>query len=325
MSQEEEPPSPVSRRLSKKDTREIQDLHRQVAELQREIAEKTMQLGDTSADRSVGDRDARLGEGDVGDQDGTWLGEPEVRLRSSEAEALDDAKHGVGFEVDTLFLLGSPVGLFLRLRRISLAAHVLPKVRQVFNIYHPSDLVAYRIEPFVHRSYAQVLPRMVPDYTIPIANMENTPRTTEPRVGIEKETEKGVISRSGSSSRARSDSKEQSTLLSYFGLSTAVGDDEDKKNEVEEEVKVEIGEGEAPHGRIEDGMRPPTNLYPNPNPNPNLNHNHNLNPNPNPNPNLNLSPNAHLNPNPSSNPNPNPNWRTLRFHPEAWIDLRGAR
>jgi len=51
---------------------------------------------------------------------------------------MEDGGTGIRFEVDSLFLIGSPVGLFLRLRGISLAASALPKIRRVYNIYHPS-------------------------------------------------------------------------------------------------------------------------------------------------------------------------------------------
>ncbi|TYZ62563.1 hypothetical protein PybrP1_004764 [[Pythium] brassicae (nom. inval.)] len=55
------------------------------------------------------------------------------------------------FEVENLFCFGSPVGLFLNVRGQKLdRAFRLPTCRRLFNIYHPYDPVAYRIEPIVN-------------------------------------------------------------------------------------------------------------------------------------------------------------------------------
>lgn len=57
----------------------------------------------------------------------------------------------LSFRVDNLFCFGSPVGLFLRVRGQQLdASFSLPTCRRVFNIYHPYDPVAYRIEPILN-------------------------------------------------------------------------------------------------------------------------------------------------------------------------------
>lgn len=55
------------------------------------------------------------------------------------------------FEVEDLFCFGSPVGLFLNVRGQKLdRSFCLPTCRRLFNIYHPYDPVAYRIEPIVN-------------------------------------------------------------------------------------------------------------------------------------------------------------------------------
>lgn len=55
------------------------------------------------------------------------------------------------FEIEDLFCFGSPVGLFLNVRGQRLARDFrLPTCRRLFNIYHPYDPVAYRIEPIVN-------------------------------------------------------------------------------------------------------------------------------------------------------------------------------
>ncbi|KAJ0405032.1 hypothetical protein ATCC90586_004771 [Pythium insidiosum] len=55
------------------------------------------------------------------------------------------------FDVENLFCFGSPVGLFLNVR----GQHIdrdfrLPTCLRLFNIYHPYDPVAYRIEPILN-------------------------------------------------------------------------------------------------------------------------------------------------------------------------------
>ena len=65
--------------------------------------------------------------------------------------------HGLDFEVDTLVCMGSPLGVFLSLRECKIAPtpgphHVYPRVRKMYNINHPADPVAYRLEPFIARS-----------------------------------------------------------------------------------------------------------------------------------------------------------------------------
>lgn len=77
------------------------------------------------------------------------------------------------FEVDKLFIAGSPLGCFLALRGVNQAAGTglgtnasaalmqcnpnrpgprdgLPKINRLYNIYHPYDPVAYRLEPLAY-------------------------------------------------------------------------------------------------------------------------------------------------------------------------------
>ncbi|TMW67352.1 hypothetical protein Poli38472_012468 [Pythium oligandrum] len=70
---------------------------------------------------------------------------------STPRNATDHGVPELAFEVDNLFCFGSPVGLFLNVRgqTIDLDFH-LPTCKRVFNIYHPYDPVAYRIEPILN-------------------------------------------------------------------------------------------------------------------------------------------------------------------------------
>ncbi|CAH0474251.1 unnamed protein product [Peronospora belbahrii] len=61
----------------------------------------------------------------------------------------------LAFDVENLFCFGSPVGLFLNVRGQKLDRDFqLPRCRRLFNIYHPYDPVAYRIEPILNPARA---------------------------------------------------------------------------------------------------------------------------------------------------------------------------
>lgn len=79
------------------------------------------------------------------------------------------------FKVDTFFAVGSPLGLFLALRNIRLGigkgkdywceeniTEEMPACRQMFNIFHPFDPVAYRVEPLVCKEYTDKRPVIIP-------------------------------------------------------------------------------------------------------------------------------------------------------------------
>ena len=67
------------------------------------------------------------------------------------------------FTVDYLFTLGSPLGLFLTVRPPQDGeALELPHGTRLYNIFHPYDPVAYRLEPLLLRSLAHEEPGLVP-------------------------------------------------------------------------------------------------------------------------------------------------------------------
>ncbi|KAJ4713806.1 phospholipase SGR2 [Melia azedarach] len=79
------------------------------------------------------------------------------------------------FKVDTFFAVGSPLGVFLALRNIRIGIgkgqeywaeeniiEEMPACRQMFNIFHPFDPVAYRIEPLVCKEYIHKRPVIIP-------------------------------------------------------------------------------------------------------------------------------------------------------------------
>ncbi|XP_078128790.1 SEC23-interacting protein isoform X1 [Sander vitreus] len=59
--------------------------------------------------------------------------------------------HALDFEPMNFFALGSPIGMFLTVRGLEKIDEMyqLPTCKRFFNIYHPLDPVAYRIEPMI--------------------------------------------------------------------------------------------------------------------------------------------------------------------------------
>lgn len=79
------------------------------------------------------------------------------------------------FKVDTFFAVGSPLGVFLSLRNVRIGigkgkdyweedniVEEMPACRKMFNIFHPFDPVAYRIEPLVCKEYLNKRPVIIP-------------------------------------------------------------------------------------------------------------------------------------------------------------------
>ncbi|KAM0037137.1 putative DDHD domain, alpha/Beta hydrolase [Helianthus debilis subsp. tardiflorus] len=79
------------------------------------------------------------------------------------------------FKVDTFFAVGSPLGVFLALRNVRIGIgkgkdywedeniiEEMPCCRQMFNVFHPHDPVAYRVEPLVCKEYIDKRPVIIP-------------------------------------------------------------------------------------------------------------------------------------------------------------------
>ncbi|GME92802.1 unnamed protein product [Ambrosiozyma monospora] len=92
-----------------------------------------------------------------------------------------DPKRHLKFEVENFFGCGSPNGVFKFMKRQNVRPRSMypipkdlsdqeildlpvqsPKVKNYYNIFYPTDLVAYRVEPLVHRSLAKVRPEVIP-------------------------------------------------------------------------------------------------------------------------------------------------------------------
>uniref|UniRef100_A0A8C5APW7 DDHD domain containing 1a n=1 Tax=Gadus morhua TaxID=8049 RepID=A0A8C5APW7_GADMO len=89
----------------------------------------------------------------------TRLRELEGRLGGLEASK-PSAAPALKFKVENFFCMGSPLAVFLALRGIRPGSsvqqdHILPTsiCRRLFNVFHPTDPVAYRLEPLILKHY----------------------------------------------------------------------------------------------------------------------------------------------------------------------------
>ncbi|KAK2887994.1 membrane-associated phosphatidylinositol transfer protein 2-like isoform X3 [Channa argus] len=95
-------------------------------------------------------------------------GEPGSR-RSSNSTMLEGGSLGkFDFEVTDFFLFGSPLGLVLALRKtvvpsIDVSA-LRPACQQVYNLFHPADPSASRLEPLLDKRFHLLPPLSVPRY-----------------------------------------------------------------------------------------------------------------------------------------------------------------
>ncbi|CAL8285370.1 unnamed protein product [Lota lota] len=94
----------------------------------------------------------------------TRLRELEDQLLGLEASK-PSAAPALKFKVENFFCMGSPLAVFLALRGIRPGAsvqqdHILPTsiCRRLFNVFHPTDPVAYRLEPLILKHYSNIAP-----------------------------------------------------------------------------------------------------------------------------------------------------------------------
>lgn len=70
------------------------------------------------------------------------------------------------FKPKAFFALGSPIGMFVTVRGIDFLGEdfVLPTCPSFFNIFHPFDPVAYRIEPLLVKGFSKYPPVLIPHH-----------------------------------------------------------------------------------------------------------------------------------------------------------------
>uniref|UniRef100_A0A8B9KQI4 Phosphatidylinositol transfer protein membrane associated 2 n=1 Tax=Astyanax mexicanus TaxID=7994 RepID=A0A8B9KQI4_ASTMX len=89
--------------------------------------------------------------------------------RSSNSTMLESGALGkFDFEVTDFFLFGSPLGLVLALRKTVIpmldVAQLRPACQQVYNLFHPADPSASRLEPLLEKKFHLLPPFNVPRY-----------------------------------------------------------------------------------------------------------------------------------------------------------------
>uniref|UniRef100_A0A8C0IA52 Phosphatidylinositol transfer protein membrane associated 2 n=1 Tax=Bubo bubo TaxID=30461 RepID=A0A8C0IA52_BUBBB len=89
--------------------------------------------------------------------------------RSSSSTMLDGGNIGkFEFEITDFFLFGSPLGLVLALRKTVIPAldifQLRPACQQVYNLFHPADPSASRLEPLLERRFYLLPPFNIPRY-----------------------------------------------------------------------------------------------------------------------------------------------------------------
>uniref|UniRef100_A0A5F9CFQ6 Phosphatidylinositol transfer protein membrane associated 2 n=1 Tax=Oryctolagus cuniculus TaxID=9986 RepID=A0A5F9CFQ6_RABIT len=95
--------------------------------------------------------------------------EPSAR-RSSSSTMLDSTGTlgKFDFEIADLFLFGCPLGLVLALRKTVIPAldvfQLRPACQQVYNLFHPADPSASRLEPLLERRFHALPPFSIPRY-----------------------------------------------------------------------------------------------------------------------------------------------------------------
>lgn len=87
---------------------------------------------------------------------------------SSDSQSLQEARYPqLTFEVTNTFMIGAPVPVFLLIRnqhRPMNPEYCLPACPRFFNIFHPYDPVAYRIEPLINPHNTKVEPELIPNW-----------------------------------------------------------------------------------------------------------------------------------------------------------------
>ncbi|XP_061528386.1 membrane-associated phosphatidylinositol transfer protein 2-like isoform X7 [Phycodurus eques] len=88
--------------------------------------------------------------------------------RRSSSSTMLDSLGKLDFEVADFFLFGSPLGLVLALRKTVIpmldVAQLRPACQQVYNLFHPADPSASRLEPLLERKFHLLPPFNVPRY-----------------------------------------------------------------------------------------------------------------------------------------------------------------
>lgn len=95
---------------------------------------------------------------------------PSPRRRSSSS---DSRLPRFEFEVGEFFMFGSPLSIVLAARRLTdnRIGNQKPNCQQVYNLFHPTDPIASRIEPLLSARFSMLPPVNIPRYAkYPLGN-----------------------------------------------------------------------------------------------------------------------------------------------------------
>lgn len=76
-------------------------------------------------------------------------------------------KFPLDFEVDNFFAIGSPIGVFKLIQRTNIGSsnsehkHQTPACKNLFNLFHPCDPIAYRMEPLIDKTAGEYEPEWI--------------------------------------------------------------------------------------------------------------------------------------------------------------------
>ncbi|KAF6728295.1 Phospholipase DDHD1 [Oryzias melastigma] len=97
------------------------------------------------------------------------------------------------FKVENFFCMGSPLAVFLALRGIrpgnnTMQDHILSTsiCKRLFNLFHPTDPVAYRLEPLILKHYSNISPVQIDWYNTTSPSLYDQIRPT--RLNLTKDT-----------------------------------------------------------------------------------------------------------------------------------------
>lgn len=102
----------------------------------------------------------------------------------------------LSFTVDNTFMLGSPIAVFLMIRNQQKPLskeYYLPGCHRVFNIFHPFDPVAYRIEPLLDPRNADFEPKIMTHWNGGFRVHYQTKRLWKKLVDVTWKTQQKII------------------------------------------------------------------------------------------------------------------------------------
>ncbi|XP_040577128.1 protein retinal degeneration B isoform X4 [Lepeophtheirus salmonis] len=106
-------------------------------------------------------------------QSRSHLSTPQVQCSRKACDIYEERCSRLDFEVSDFFTFGSPLGILLAYRKIqqqtsnhSIHPYSIPRpaVQQMYNLFHPSDPIACRIEPLLSARFSRVPPVNVSRY-----------------------------------------------------------------------------------------------------------------------------------------------------------------